>query len=79
MASNYTAAPPAYSSSGPNKKYGTSDPAAASPLLGGTGGSSSNAFYNQGDSDIPDDFLYGTSAWESAAEIKNGTCQPFLM
>lgn len=67
--SNYTAPPPTYvDASSTPKKYG-----AAEPLLPPQpGASSSNAYFNQGDNDIPDDFLYGTSAWESAAEIKNG-------
>ncbi|KAF8320717.1 hypothetical protein DL93DRAFT_2052386 [Clavulina sp. PMI_390] len=72
--SNYTAAPPAYNSA-PPKKYGAAEGEAASPLLNHGGASSSNAFFHQADSDIPDDFLYGTSAWESAAEIKNAFIQ----
>jgi len=71
MSTNYTSEPPEYSAQG-QKKYGSAD---ASPLLGRPGGSSSNAYYHQGDSDIPDDFLYGTSAWESAAQIKNAFIQ----
>lgn len=71
--SNYTAAPPAYAdASATPKKYGAAEPLLPPQQQHGASSSGSNAYFNQGDSDVPDDFLYGTSAWESAAEIKNG-------
>lgn len=66
MSNEYPAAPPSYEQA--PKKYAST--AETRPLFN-AGEGSSNGIYNQADGDI-DDFLYGSSAWESAAEIKNG-------
>jgi FtsH-binding integral membrane protein len=74
MASNYTTAPPAYS--GPKGKLSSVPPEeeAARPLLSPSAGPSSGpgGFYDQPETgDIPDDFKYGTTVFESAPEIRN--------
>jgi len=44
----------------------------AEPLLGGPSNTASgNAFYDQPDGDLPDDFKYGVSVSESTMEIRN--------
>ncbi|CAE7126822.1 unnamed protein product [Rhizoctonia solani] len=71
--SNYPQAPPSYQPvpQSPQKynQYGSAQ--ASEPLLGETHGQSSrgvNAFGD--DSDLPDDFKYGVSVYESAPEIR---------
>ncbi|KAI0339853.1 UPF0005-domain-containing protein [Trametopsis cervina] len=68
MASNYTQPPPSYT--GPSNKA-RADEEAGQPLLS-PAGPSSGAYYDQPlAGDIPDDFKYGTSVYDSAPEIRN--------
>lgn len=68
--SNYPVPPPSYQSTGPNK-YSSNDES-AQPLLSPQPGSSrGNAIFDQPDDDIPDDFKYGATVADSAAEIRN--------
>jgi FtsH-binding integral membrane protein len=65
---NYTQAPPSYRPSSPFR-----DEEATSPLLGSAqaGPSTGGAIYDQPSAgDLPDDFKYGVSVAESAAEIR---------
>ncbi|KAI0755911.1 hypothetical protein BC629DRAFT_1553351 [Irpex lacteus] len=68
MATNYTQPPPSYT--GPKNNSGRDE--AEQPLLSPAPGPSSGAYYDQPElGDIPDDFKYGTSVYDSAPEIRN--------
>jgi hypothetical protein len=67
MSSYPAAAPPSYQRApSPTKGYNVSD-----PLLGQSSQSAGGIYEQPGSGDLPDDFKYGVSVYESAPEIRN--------